>query len=72
VALGPRTCLGGAGLHPELGLRLALLTDLLLVLASVSRQTLQSVHNRFFNISSNLLLTNDRLSRVFATDGSLK
>lgn len=72
MALGPRTCLGGAGLHPELGLRLAALTDVLAILASLSTLILKLGHDRFPKISSSLLLTNDRSGRFFATDSSLK
>ena len=49
---------------PELGLRLAVLTDVLVILASLSRQTLKLGHDRFLKISSNLLLPNDRPGRV--------
>jgi hypothetical protein len=53
---GSRTsvALGGAGLHPELGLRLAVLTYILAVLASLSIRTLKLGHDRFPKISSNL------------------
>jgi len=63
-----RRCRGTSWSWPETGC----LTDVLVVLASLSRQTLKLGHDHLLKISSNLLLTNDRPGRVFATASSLK